>query len=338
MVSPFLSGSQDGSVLVWEYNSPPLQLELPGCEACLKGSSRQKLGNFAQRIQENFSNCAHQACIGARLGKMAMDVVWKLGIGGGADNWELRMSMRSFERNYAADANYWIIGYIPGWVDRTKVQCLPWPDPYQKCKDANLIQKALRLAMDPDVSDPFVFCSDDYFVLRPIQAHGFKLWHCGEIPEELPEGATKWLRRLHETGSRLRAAGYPALNFDVHVPLPMRKAWIRETLRFDFGARPGMCVYSTIINCSRDPGTLIERNRVRGWLCEADIPDGVVDRRLTKSQFACLTDRSLGHKYLVSKIEELFPDPAPWELDAATWRPLSQSRESASVEDSKNPR
>lgn len=265
-----------------------------------------------------------------------MDVAWILGTGGAADNWELRMSMRSFQKNYAAAANYWIIGHIPCWLNRAVVHCLPWPDPYQKCKDANLIHKALRLAMETKISDPFVLCCDDYFVLRPIQPHGFRLWHDGEISEESPGEATKWLRRLHETGSRLRAAGYPALNFDVHVPLPMRKAWIRETLRFDFGARPGMCVYSTIVNCSRDPGSFIKSNRIRAWLCEADIPDRVVDRRLAKGQFACLTDRSLDHKYLVSRIEELFPDPAPWELDGETWKPLSRSRESACIERSKN--
>jgi hypothetical protein len=256
---------------------------------------------------------------------MTMDVAWMLGAEGPADDWELRMSMRSFWMHYRAPARYWIIGHIPAWVDRQRVACLPWPDPYRRCKDANLLHKALRLAMEPKISDPFILCSDDHFLLRPSTPADFKLWHHGEIPLEPWEGHTKWHLRLINTGQRLRDAGYPAMNFDAHLPYPLRKAWVREALRFDFTVKPGMCVFSTILNCSKQPGKAIENRHIRGWLPNAETTDEVVDARLGRCQFACLADDSLKNNYIVRRMEQLFPEPAPWELDAATWPQVSKT-------------
>jgi hypothetical protein len=253
-----------------------------------------------------------------------MDVAWMLGSGSGTDNWELRMSMRSFWTHYHAAPTYWIIGYIPAWIDTNKVRCLQWPDPYRRCKDANLLHKVLRLAMEQELSDAFIYCCDDELLLRPCTPTDFKLWHSGEILPEPVEGLTKWQLRLVNTGQRLRSAGFPALNFDAHVPYPLRKEWVKEALRFDFAVRPGMCVYSTIINCSGEPGDLIEGKHIRAWLPDANMSKGKIDTRLAKCRFACLTDKSMENNYIVSCIEQLFPDPAPWELDGATWPRRSQ--------------
>jgi hypothetical protein len=255
----------------------------------------------------------------------AMDVAWMLGPESPAGDWEVRMSMRSFWTHYLAAAQYWIIGHIPAWIDAEKVKCLPWPDPYRRCKDANLLHKALRLALEPQISDPFILCSDDHLLLRPSAAEDFKLWHGGEILKEPVEGLTKWQLRLVHTGLRLRNAGYPAMNFDAHVPYPLHKEWVKEALRFDFAAKPGMCVFSTILNCGKEPGASLDKQHVRAWLGKPDLAEHTVDARLARCQFACLTDKSMENNYIVSTVEQLFPEPAPWELDAATWPRRSQA-------------
>ena len=248
-----------------------------------------------------------------------MDVAWMLGTDSGTGDWELRMSMRSFWNNYRATAQLWIIGHIPAWIDRSKVSCLPWPDPYRKCKDANLLHKAIRLALEPRISDPFILCSDDHILLRSSAPSDFKLWHRGEIPKNSSEDMNRWEHRLVNTGKRLRAAGYRARNFDGHVPYPLRKDWVKEALRFDFAARPGMCVFSTILNCSRERGTPLDSQPVRGWLGKPDLKERKVDKKLAKNQFACLNAASPNNIHVVSRLERLFPDPGPWELDAAKW-------------------
>ena len=256
-----------------------------------------------------------------------MDVAWMLGSESGTGDWELRLSMRSFWTHYLAPTKPWIIGHIPAWINRRKVRCLPWPDPYRNCKDANLLHKAIRLALERQISDPFILCSDDHILLRPSTPADFKLWHRGAIPEEREEGSGKWQRRLVKTGRRLRSLGYPAKNFDGHVPYPLRKEWVREALRFDFAAKPGMCVFSTILNCSHEAGARLDSQPVRGWLGSLDMTAREVEAKLAKNQFACLNANSLDNPYIVSRLEQLFPEPAPWELDAATW--LRRSRKVA---------
>jgi hypothetical protein len=228
--------------------------------------------------------------------------------------------MRSFWTNYISKAKPWIIGYIPRWIDRQKVRCLPWPDPYRRCKDANLLHKALRLALEPRISDPFILCSDDQFLLRPSAPADFKLWHRGEIAKRFSEDLNRWERRLVNTGQQLRNLGYRAMNFDGHIPYPVRKDWIKEALRFDFAKKPGMCIFSTILNCSKERGAPLDSQHVRAWLGGADMSRRLIDAKLANNQFACLNAQSLENAYLVSRLEELFPEPAPWELDAARWR------------------
>jgi len=255
-----------------------------------------------------------------------MDVAWMLGTESSSGDWELRLSMRSFWKHYRANAKPWIIGHIPAWINRRKVYCLPWPDPYRTCKDANLLHKAIRLALEPRISDPFILCSDDHILLRPSKPADFKLWHLGEINEN-PEGdLSGWQRRLLNTGKRLRRFGFPAMNFDGHVPYPLRKAWVKEVLRFDFAAKPGMCLFSTIINCGHEPGLPLNSQRIRGWLGRENMPARIVDAKLAKNQFACLNANSLRNPYIVSKLERLFPEPAPWELDGAAWPRRSRRR------------
>jgi hypothetical protein len=248
-----------------------------------------------------------------------MDVAWMLGTESGTGDWELRLSMRSFWKNYRGKGSPWIIGHIPPWIDRGKVRCLPWPDPYRRCKDANLLHKAIRLALEPRISDPFILCSDDHILLRPSAPQDFRLWHRGEIAREPAENITGWQRRLFHTGQRLRAAGYRALNFDGHVPYPLRKAWIKEALRFDFAARPGMCIFSTILNCSRRSGVPLDSQCVRGWLGQKNMDPRLVDEKIAANQFVCLNAHSLRNPHTVARLERLFFEPAPWEADGAAW-------------------
>ena len=245
-----------------------------------------------------------------------MDVAWMLGPETVTDDWELRMSMRSFWKHYRSSSMPWIVGRIPPWISRTRVRCVLWPDPYRaQRKDANLLHKALLLAMEPAISDPFVLCSDDHLLLKPCVPEDFKLWHRGEISHAPKEGMTSWQLRMVNTGRKLRSAGFPALLFDAHIPYPIRKCWVKEALRFDFASKPGMCIFSTILNACCEAGVSMEGQRVRAWLGGVGLARNVIDARLSKNMFACLTGESLSNPYLISRIEQLFPEPGPWELD-----------------------
>jgi len=246
-----------------------------------------------------------------------MDVVWKVGNGSRVDDWELRMSMRSFVKNYHASANFWIIGHIPKWVDIEQVNCVACPNPYSHCKDANLIHKALRMAMEPRLSDPFLFCSDDQLLNKSMEPEQFKLWHLGEIAPEPNKKMNKWEKRVVNTGQRLREAGFSAFHFEGHIPYKLYKGWIREALRFDFVTSPGMCVHTTILNCSPEIGERADSRSLRAWLGKKDISEREIENSLTKCHFIGINNEALRNGHVVRRLQELFPEPAPWELLAA---------------------
>lgn len=240
-----------------------------------------------------------------------MDVVWLLG-NGSKDNQELRWSMRSFAKNYLCGASPWIIGTIPDWIDRRAVRCIPWPDPYRKNKDANLLNKAIRLAFESELSDSFILCSDDHLLLRPSAPEDFGYWHCGGLPRKLKPGFSEWKARLVNTSDRLRAQGFEDLNFEGHIPYPLRKSWVANAARFDFGQLPGMSLFSTLLNAARVESKLIHSERVRGWL-SGDLNEDKIAEKLRSNQFACLDNSSLSNQGLVEQVSSLFPEAAFWE-------------------------
>jgi hypothetical protein len=275
-------------------------------------------GNSAHRsvmpAQQNFPANHPAACNGSS--SAAVDVAWMLGGDNTANDWELRYSLRSFWTHYLANSAPWIIGRLPKWLDPTKVRFVPWPDPYSKCKDANLLQKAVRLAMESQLSDPFILCSDDHLLLRPSTPADFRFWYLDEIGDD-EEGLNRWQVRLVNTGRQLRRLGFSSLNFDCHIPYPLRKKWLKNVLRFNFAASPGMCLFSTILNCSKVRASRLDREPIRAWLGSRDMSAGIIDAKLSRNQFACLNELSLQNPRIVSRLEQRFPYAAPWERDAA---------------------
>jgi hypothetical protein len=248
----------------------------------------------------------------AARSSVRVDVAWMLGSGSEADDWELRMSLRSFRRHYHADAQLWIIGHIPDWIDRSQVRCVPWPDPYSRNKDANLLAKAARLAMEPELSDPFILCSDDHLLVRDSRPEDFRHWHTGEIGAGKP-GEESWAARLTNTGRVLRAAGLPARAFEGHIPYPLRKEWCQAALRFAFGEGPGMTIFSTLLNAARVESEPLDSARIRGWL--GGHPSAEVVREKSEgNQFVCLDGKSLGSAAVVEYFERRFVAAGPWEL------------------------
>jgi hypothetical protein len=253
------------------------------------------------------------------------DVCWMVGNTGSWDNWELRLSMRSFAQHYQCpDALFTLIGRIPHWIDREMVRCLEFSDPFSHNKDANLIRKATRLAAERGISDQFILCSDDHLLLKPSGPADFKYWHCGELPNLCSEG-NAYTTRLFMTRLMLERAGLPTWHFEGHVPYVLHKDWLGEALYHLPWSTHECTLFSTILNNALarenlDP-TPISGERVRGWL-GAGLPMDALRRKLRSNRFAtldnslCNADGSPGNPELCRMLEELFPVPGYWEKDA----------------------
>ncbi|MEM7601608.1 MAG: hypothetical protein AAF357_09355, partial [Verrucomicrobiota bacterium] len=248
----------------------------------------------------------------------AIDVVYLVGTGAAdTDDWELRISLRSWLQHFPELRTLWIVGHRPGWLDldHPRIRYLAAGDPYQKNKDANLIQKMIRVAMEPDVTEDFIFCSDDQGLLKDCVFSDFRPYHSGPIRKmKLGDGGhRKWQERMLALADFLEKRGHGTTNFDGHIPYPMKKTLAMEFLETDFGVG-GYPIMSLYFNLTGATGIPLDSDRIRAGMYSNSEKPSTVDDKLGKNRFYSIGGGSPDCWYLVRRLEERFPAPAPWEI------------------------
>jgi hypothetical protein len=244
-----------------------------------------------------------------------MDVCYFLGTESGADDWELRYSLRSWAQFYRGVGNFHIVGHLPAWLRiGANVIHHPMPDPYRANKDANLIQKTIYVASRPEVSDPFILCSDDQFLLRhAVSAEFSPPAHNGEIASFKKVKGHGWWERLHRTGDMLRRRKMSAFHFDTHIPHVVTKEQAMTLLRWNYGEANGYCVFSLLFNGAGVIGAPIDRSPIRAGLYGKQ-DAAVVASKMAANLFLSIDGDSLKCRPTVEAIEARFPIQAPWEI------------------------
>lgn len=243
-----------------------------------------------------------------------VDLVYVLGNGSQANDWELRMSLRSVWAHFPARRYVWLVGHCPAWIAKGSVRHLPCLDPWTGCKDANLIGKLLMAALHPEVSDRFIFMSDDQLFLRETRPEDFRAWHLGPLTEEAPRG-TKWEKRLWHTGAALRASGLPSYHWDAHIPYLMTKEGVRRLAEWPWAKSPGYTIGTLYHGANQSEPVAIDSEHVRGDLRNPKLSERVISWKLEVNRFATLGPDSLQNYFLLRSIERRFPTPCPCEGD-----------------------
>lgn len=138
-------------------------------------------------------------------------------------NEELRHSLRSVARNLPS-ARVWIAGYMPSWV--TNVDHIDVPQkPSQK--HPNSLRNQRAALEHPELSDPFAFFNDDFFVMKPLDDVPVTNW--GYVDDVIhAEGKQRLGQSYHRsmvaTREILRTLGYPKpISYALHTPLVTHK-------------------------------------------------------------------------------------------------------------------
>src|SRR5690606_1501725 len=117
------------------------------------------------------------------------------------------------------------------------VTIYPFPDPYKKNKDANLINKILFACSIPGISQTFLNFSDDQYVLKPVS----EFLTPGSNHLHKPDSKAKWHLRMNRTLDALGKAGYSTNCFEAHCPYPINKSLYQKVLMYNYGEGRGMC-------------------------------------------------------------------------------------------------
>lgn len=163
-----------------------------------------------------------------------MPLDWVIPVRYGDGNEELRMSLRCLEHNYPDHGDVWIVGYKPNWL--INVHYIPgnvYRGQYghQNC---NVYGNVLAAAEHPDVPDEFIVTNDDIMLTEPIKE--IPIAYYGYLKDQIAPYKSKpktwWHRSLILTYEILTMAGYSnPLSYELHVPLPVHKQPMAETLR-----------------------------------------------------------------------------------------------------------
>lgn len=160
-------------------------------------------------------------------------VIIPLGCGSTHHNEELRMLLRSMERNAVGLGEVFLVTtFCPSWIDQSKVVVVPIPDKYPDCKDGCIFHKiheTLRLHLE---IGRFVFSADDNVFCKPIELDGIP-----RIRNHRPNGVfqgpgkTKWQRRVARTLEWAKSVGAELPNnLESHCPQLFDGNLIRERM------------------------------------------------------------------------------------------------------------
>ena len=190
---------------------------------------------------------------------MAVDIVIPLSKQSRHQNMELRLALRSIDK-YAKNAgNIWI--YTEADLnDFQNINVVKMADKVKDNKDANLIIKIKAAAENPDVSDKFMFWSDDQVLMDTLDLEQAPVvYNMRNIKALLNQPMTKWRKRLLNTMNYVQKQTGNAMryNYDAHTPQPYTKQnakYVFSTV--PYMTQPGFCINTIYYGILGQPGTL----------------------------------------------------------------------------------
>jgi len=157
-----------------------------------------------------------------------MTIAYILGDGSKHDNLELRLSLRSIEKNLNP-SEVIVCGHDPGFLS-DKVKYIPnFPEKKENDAAWGIKENLLALCRHPDTPDEFTLFNDDYFILQPMAS--FPYYHKGELREAMERiGSGIFYGHLLATVTVLEKQKLPTKHFDCHWPIIYDKKKLQKII------------------------------------------------------------------------------------------------------------
>lgn len=171
-----------------------------------------------------------------------MDVVYILGTGSKWLDNEIRLSLRSVEKNFVNLGKVFVIGTQEvSWLNNVEfIQC---NDINKHNKEANIIRKTL-VACQNGVSEEFVRFSDDQLILKNWNPLETFTYYSDDIKnsvdldlswEEYEKVHNNWKRRLRRTYEYLKEQNLSTFNYETHIPVRYNKHLFQDIINKSIG-------------------------------------------------------------------------------------------------------
>ncbi len=240
-----------------------------------------------------------------------IDVVIPLGTGSKWGNNELRYALRSMGKYFLSLGKIYVVSEtLPEWV--TNVTFLEQGDLLPKNKDGNIINKILRACNEAELSDNFLFWSDDQVLVKPLL--GCELGPVANRGNIASYSGSRWRDRMKRTAEILKSRGHSQHHFDSHVPQLLDKQKFQEVMQsYDYESDIGFCINTLYFNSiGAEPQSYQDEVKasVENKCC------GGVARKITGKTWLGYNDRGLENG-VKEFLESCFPLQSQYEMEGA---------------------
>lgn len=217
-------------------------------------------------------------------------------------NEELRYSIRSVVK-YASHNKIWVVGDKPDWYHGNFVEVPDTSTKFENIKACTAVIPEIG-----GISDDFVLMNDDFFLLTHVGK--MPVYHGGPLADKLDKyielGARQYAALLSRTYKNLIRQGIEVpLDYDLHVPMPMNKEKLKESIDKAYFPRSG---YGNIHNMG---GKLI--TDVKTYTDGSLLSERSYDFTSPEVPFISTEDGSF-EKVYNNLLKDLFSEPSQYEI------------------------
>jgi len=204
------------------------------------------------------------------------DLIIPLGNGSRSNNDELRILLRSAEKNLQNLGRVIVVStFAPSWLRNALV--LPVEDTLKENKDGNLIQKVVDAVKAFDVKR-FVLAADDNVFCQPVDALRIPILYLNQPKKHYEESDGRWAKRMVNTYNYWESRGIELkYNYEVHCPQTFRSSeFMDEISNVPYREGIGLSLYT----CLRLCGPVRSGSNVANWknCFEKKQDDYVIDK------------------------------------------------------------
>ena len=252
-----------------------------------------------------------------------MDILYVVGTGSTWNDNELKYSLRSIEKNGINVERVFIGGYIPEFVNKENVICVPVADK-TNVKHYNILNVIEEVIDSTDIgctqSGNFLYSSDDHFYIKPVDFNSYPIYSRGvELPKEVKQFDLhkKYHTTLVSTRKLLEEYNLPYEHFAWHGNTHFNtKLWndpIMKELRKKSYTMPEGCEPTCLMlnyQMSVDPFEPVIRKdkKIRSIDKLAMFNQKIQDRE------CCSSSPNIQKSYLATFLENNLPEKSKYEL------------------------